>query len=133
MDTKILAVFAAATAAIGFTSRLPKTNDPLMPLVDASFYLAAAAWVAMVFVTLVHLRPRSHRRAVRADVLWTCKYRKETADKLKRRAVVDIRDAYRDNKEVLEGKANTLRWAAFFTAVEGVFIVLALTLVRASG
>ena len=80
LDTKINAVFAAATIALGLASRLPKTDGsrlnyvigPLsgqLNLVDAFFYLAVAAWAAVALVTLVHLRTKEHRRALRADVL----------------------------------------------------------------
>lgn len=133
LDTKILAVLAAATVAIGTASRLPMAEGPLMLWVEASFYLAAAAWAVVVGVTLWHLRPKGHRRAVRADVFSREKYRQETAEKLKRRAVADIRQSYEDNKVVLDAKAKTFLWAAVFTAVEGFFLVLALGLARAAG
>lgn len=144
LDTKITAVFAAATAAIGFATRLPKTEGPLgdyvvaswsgrFNLVDACFYLAVASWLVVVVVTLLHLRTKSHHRAIRADVLWTPKYRHYSPDRVKRRVVVDIREAYKHNKKLLDGKARTFNRAISWAAAEGVFIVLALVLARAGG
>jgi hypothetical protein len=133
LDTKILTMFAAATAAIGVTARLPRTSGALSPFLEIAFYLAVVSWAVVVVVTVVHLWPRSHRRAVRAEELSTSKYRQESDEELKRRAIGDTRNAYSGNKDVLETKAKTLKWAGFFAAAEAILIVVALLLVRASG
>ncbi len=135
LDSKITAVFAA---------RLPNTEGPQvgyrvaswsghLNAVDAFFYLAVAAWGVVAIVTLSHLSTKTHRRAVRADLLWTPKYRYDSPTSVKRRVVVDIREAYRHNKELLDGKAKTFNRAAFWAAAEGAFLVLALVLARAAG
>lgn len=142
LDTKITAVFAAATVAIGFAARIPKTEGPQISyvvaswsgyfnLVDVFFYLAVVAWGIVAVVTLLHLRAKKHRRAMRADLLWTPKYRYENPETAKRRVLVDIREAYLENKVLLKGKAKTFNRAASWTVVEGVLIVLALALARA--
>lgn len=142
LDTKITAVFAAATVAIGFAVRLPTTEGPhisyrvgswsgFFNAMDAFFYLAVVAWGVVAIVTLLHLRTKKHRRAIRANMLWTPKYRREGLAKVKRRVVVDIREAYVHNKGVLDGKAKTFNRAVLWAALEGVFLVLALALARA--
>jgi hypothetical protein len=137
-------VFAAATAAIGFAARLPKTQGPEigyrvaswsghLNAVDLFFYLAVVAWGIVAVVTLAHLRTKRHRRAIRADVLWTQKHRYDAPSEVKRRIVVDIRQAYIHNKKLLGDKAKTFNWAASWATAEGAFLVIALTLARAAG
>lgn len=136
LDTKITAVFAAATVAIGFAVRLPETAGPhLGPLnlAGACFYLAVASWAVVVATTLRHLRTKRHHRAIRADVLWTKKYRYEDPGRVKRLVLVDIREAYKHNQGLLDGKAKTFNRAVAWTAAEGAFIALALALARAFG
>jgi hypothetical protein len=115
LDTKITAVFAAATAAIGFAARLPNTRGPdigyevaswsgHINAVDLLFYLAVVAWGGVTVVS-----------------------------EIKRRIVVDIRQAYIHNKSLLNNKVKTFNRAVSWATAEGAFLVIALTLARVVG
>lgn len=124
LDTKMTAVFAGATVAVGLAGRLPDTES-----VTWFVYAAALFWAVALVCTVLHLLTKTFWRNLEAGVLWSdYKHRKPAA--LRNILVRDIARAYAKNRKTLDCKAVLFNIAVIATGLEGLSIVAALVLSR---
>lgn len=125
LDGKMVLIFVAASVIIGLvgfsTGPLSADRWAILPLIGA-----VSAYVAVAVVAVWHLRPRYIRRNLQADVLWP-EYAKYEAIDVKLVVAQDTSDAYAFNKRVLADKADTLVKALVGTALEVVFVGIAIS------
>ena len=125
LDTKMIQIFVSASIVIGLAGLSSASGSgrwEVVPLV-----LALLAYVSVAVVSIIHLWPREIRWNLHADTLWPA-YGKYDAIDIKEILAQDTSDAYAFNRSVLDAKTNTILKALIGTALEVVFVGIAIAI-----
>ena len=126
LDAKMIQIFVSASIVIGLaglsSSSLSTERWVIWALIGALF-----AYIPLAVVTLLAIGPKEMRRNLQADVLWPDYVKYEVAD-IKEVLAQDTSEAYAFNKTVLADKANTMRITLTLTALEVIFVGIAIAI-----
>jgi len=132
LDSKVVQALSIASVVVGLlgfaVGRAYITNSLWFILLPS---LACLAYLGVIISCFRHLEAKLFHRSFHADTLWQDYWNDEVID-IKHSLVDGISEAYTHNKNILQDKAKTLRWALGCLSAEslfvGAFILLSLSL-----
>ena len=124
LDTKVVAVFSVASALLTFgpAFRNPTGTDAGKVLLIG----AGVFWAVAAFFCRKAFNPRHMMIGPHPDVIQQPEWLGALPDEYRRARLTDMADAYAFNRGHLTGKADALRGAIAFTAIETLLLALAL-------
>jgi hypothetical protein len=128
LDAKIVWIFGAATVVIGLTGASVEGSD-LNDAESIALGLGLLSYLCVAVLAFFGVWPITFWRSLNVDVLWH-QHWQDPPQEIKHALVADIVASYSYNRSRLSRKAYVIQATLAATAVETLFVALALALVR---